>query len=71
MVQEDDLKSIMRLNLTVAEIEQMRFEHKMNFLQLVCHEEALEILKWLTIKLNEFPRIKSLMVQYRDGKLGS
>lgn len=37
----------------------------------MCHEEALEILKWLTVKLNEYPRIKSLMVSYRDGKLGS
>jgi hypothetical protein len=32
IVQDDDTKSLIRLNLTVAEIEEMRFNHKMNFL---------------------------------------
>jgi hypothetical protein len=32
LIEDDDLKNLKALNLTVAEIEELRFELKMNFL---------------------------------------
>ena len=66
LVEEDDLKSFKAFNLTTGEIEALRFDLKMNFLQLVCHEEATNILKWLTLKLQDHPQIRKKMAKYRD-----
>lgn len=33
--------------VTIEEMQKLRFELNMNFLQLVCHEEAIEILRYM------------------------
>lgn len=72
MIEDDDLSSLTRLGLTFKEIEELRFEYDMNFLQLVCHEEALKILVWLThTKLKDNERMRTVLAAYRDSHLGS
>jgi len=47
MIETDDLAGIKMWAVTPAEMINMRFELNMNFLQLACHEEAIEILKFM------------------------
>jgi ankyrin repeat protein len=43
----------------------------MNLLQLVCHEEAVNILQYLTEELENCNEVKEQMVTHRDSHLGS
>ena len=45
MIETDDLAGLKMWSVTAEEMQTLRFELNMNFLQLVCHEEAIEILK--------------------------
>ena len=47
MIETDDLAGIKMWGVTPLEMQNMNFELNMNFLQLACHEEALEILKYM------------------------
>lgn len=49
----------------------MRFDYNMNLLQLCCHEEAILILQWLTVKLRDQEKLKTAMTEHRDSKVGS
>lgn len=44
--------------VTKLEMNTMRFEYNMNLLQLVCHEEAINILNYLVIQLENDPSAK-------------
>jgi len=71
LIEDDDLSNLKLFNLTIKEIEELRFDFNMNFLQLVCHEDAKDILKWLTEKLVDHQKLKIMMAKYRDSHLGS
>ena len=43
----------------------------MNLLQLVCNEEAVEILIYITQRLENKSELKLELVEYRDAHLGS
>lgn len=49
----------------------LRFQYNMNLLQLVCHEEAANILNYLYLQLENDNSAKKQMVEHRDGHLGS
>lgn len=68
----DDLETFRQLSLTMEEIESFRFDCQMNLLQLVCHEESVSILEYLTQEvLHEFPEKRKEMASFRDDYLGS
>ena len=41
MIETDDLPGLKMWSVTIEEMQSLRFELNMNFLQLVCHEEAI------------------------------
>ena len=43
----------------------------MNLLQYICNEEAVNILKFVTLWLDADPELKQTMAQHRDSHLGS
>jgi len=49
----------------------LRFEYNMNLLQLVCHEEAVNILNYLVFRLDSEISLKEEMINHRDSHLGS
>ena len=49
----------------------LRFDYNMNLIQLVCHEEAVNILNYLVGQLEHDSAAKRQMVTHRDGHLGS
>ena len=55
----------------MQEVSQIRFEYNMNLLQLVCHEEAVQILNYLIIMLDAEVYLKETLVNNRDSHLGS
>jgi len=57
--------------VTKLEMNTLRFEYNMNLLQLVCHEEAINILNYLVLQLENDRAAKKQMVEHRDGHLGS
>lgn len=58
-------------SVTLEEMQSFRFELNMNFLQLVCHEESIEILKYMVQKFNGEDSAKREMTRHRDSHLGS
>jgi hypothetical protein len=70
IIENDDLSKFIASQVTFKEILALRFEYRMNLLQLVCHEEALKILKHLVTLVID-PEMKEQMVTYRDAHLGS
>ncbi len=46
-IELDNLKQFLVLGVTMKELTTLRFENDMNMLQLVCHEEAVNILEYL------------------------
>jgi hypothetical protein len=71
MIETDDLAGLKMWSVTVEEMQTLRFELNMNFLQLVCHEESLEILKFMVLKFNGQDNAKRAMARHRDNHLGS
>ena len=55
--------------VTTEEMALLRFDCNMNLLQLVCHERAISILKYIT-KVTD-PLQREQMASYRDEHLGS
>lgn len=43
----------------------------MNLLQLVCHEEASQILKFLGFLFDDDPEARLSMAEHRDSHMGS
>ena len=68
-IEDDDLPSLLELRLTNVEFNQVRFAHNMNILQLVSHEQAKTIFKYLLTRLDT----DSLQRQarHRDSNLGA
>ncbi len=52
-------------------MQNIRFELSMNFLQLVCHEESIEILRFMVEKFKGDDTAKRAMAKHRDGHIGS
>jgi hypothetical protein len=50
-VENDDLNGFKLWGVTKLEMNTLRFEYNMNLLQLVCHEEATNILNHLVLLL--------------------
>ena len=70
-VENDDLNGFKLWGVTKLEMNTLRFEYNMNLLQLVCHEEATNILNYLVLQLENDKAAKKQMVEHRDGHLGS
>lgn len=49
----------------------IRFHLDMNLLQLVCHEEAVNILAYITYVLQDDPDARHKMAEHRDSHMGS
>lgn len=71
IIENDDLNTFKLCQITLREMETLRFEYDMNLIQLVCHEEAVFILEHLVKVLEHEPGLKKRMVDYRDAHLGS
>ena len=72
MIEYDDLESFRQLAISLEEVENFRFDYKMNLLQLVCHEESTNILEYLTNEvLRDLPDLRKTLAEFRDSHLGS
>ena len=70
-IELDNLKLFLSYGITFVELTTLRFEYNMNILQLVCHEEALEILQYLCQFLAAHEGLRKELTNYRDSHLGS
>lgn len=68
-IEDDDLDNLIKLAPTLNDIKDLRFDYKMNTLQMVCHEESIKILRWLTAQVPFDDRRE--LAEYRDSHLGS
>jgi hypothetical protein len=57
--------------VTHEEIVNLRFELQTNVLQIVCHEESIEILQYIVTMFKGRDPEKRKMVNHRDKHLGS
>ena len=71
MIETDDLAGIKMWGVTPLEMQNMRFELNMNFLQLTCHEEAIDILKYMVQQFKGETEAKKSMARHKDSHLGS
>lgn len=71
-IEDDDVHRLKQLQFSLHDCKTMRFEYQMNVLQLICHEESIFALDYVTkvILANE-PSLRKELAEYRDAHLGS
>lgn len=71
-IEDDDVQTLKRLRFSLEDVKSMKFEYKMNVLQLMCHEESIFTLDYMTkILLANEPSLRKELAEYRDAHLGS
>ena len=69
-VQLDDLNSFRLLSVSKKEIKNLRFDAGMNILQLICFEESVKILDFLTRTLLSDSKLRFELAAHRDELTG-